>query len=298
MCSFTANAVRLLLHALAYNLGNFMRTLAMPKVAEPWSLTSLRDKLIKIGAMIVSHGRYVTFQMAEIAVSRQMFADILRLIARLREAGVAVSVRALFEAPTPAAVAAAAGPQQAPVPPNLVPAGARVITPGMLPLADLTQAQIAVIAAGVDGGAANIADIYPLAPLQEGIFFHHLVSGQGTDPYLLPVVVACGSRARAEEFTAALEQVIARHDIYRTSVAWQGLDEPVQVVWRSAPLPVAEAVLEPGADPVAGLLAAAGPRMALDRAPLVRAHLAAEPGTGRWLVLVQVHHLVADHTAH
>jgi Transposase DDE domain group 1 len=68
----------------AYNLGNFMRTLAMPKAAEPWSLTSLREKLIKIGAKVVSHGRYVTFQMAEVAVSRQMFADILSLIARLR----------------------------------------------------------------------------------------------------------------------------------------------------------------------------------------------------------------------
>jgi len=82
--TFAANAVRLQLHALAYNLGNFMRTLAMPKTAEPWSLTSLREKLIKIGAKVVSHGRYVTFQMAEVAVSRQMFADILSLIARLR----------------------------------------------------------------------------------------------------------------------------------------------------------------------------------------------------------------------
>jgi Transposase DDE domain group 1 len=82
----TGKNVRHLLcgHALAYNLGNFMRTLAMPKAVEPWSLTSLRDKLIKIGAMVVSPGRYVTFQMAEIAVSRQMFADILRLIARPR----------------------------------------------------------------------------------------------------------------------------------------------------------------------------------------------------------------------
>src|SRR6204780_3050687 len=62
--SFAANAVRLQLHALAYNLGNFMRTLAMPKTADPWSLTSLREKLIKIGAKVVSHGRYVTFQMA------------------------------------------------------------------------------------------------------------------------------------------------------------------------------------------------------------------------------------------
>jgi Transposase DDE domain group 1 len=69
--SFAANGVRLQLHALAYNLGNFMRTLAMPKTAEPWSLTSLREKLIKIGAKIVNHGRYVTFQMAEVAVPRQ-----------------------------------------------------------------------------------------------------------------------------------------------------------------------------------------------------------------------------------
>jgi hypothetical protein len=82
--TFAANAVRLQLHVLAYNLGNFMRTLAMPKAAELWSLTSLREKLIKIGAKVVSHGRYVTFQLAEVAVSRQIFADILSLIARLR----------------------------------------------------------------------------------------------------------------------------------------------------------------------------------------------------------------------
>jgi hypothetical protein len=82
--TFAANAVRLQLHALAYNIGNFMRTLAMPKTAKPWSLTSLREKLIKIGAKIVSHGRYVTFQIAEVAVPRQMFAKILSLIARLR----------------------------------------------------------------------------------------------------------------------------------------------------------------------------------------------------------------------
>src|SRR5208282_5860438 len=62
-CSFSANALHLQLHALAYNLGNFMRTLAMPQTAEPWSLTSLREKLIKIGAEVVRHGRYVVFQM-------------------------------------------------------------------------------------------------------------------------------------------------------------------------------------------------------------------------------------------
>jgi Transposase DDE domain group 1 len=82
--TFAANAVRLQLYTLAYNLGNFMRTLAMPKTAQPWSLTSLREKLIKISARVVSHGRYVTFQMAEVALSRQMFADILSQIAGLR----------------------------------------------------------------------------------------------------------------------------------------------------------------------------------------------------------------------
>jgi hypothetical protein len=60
-CTFAANAIRLQLHALAYNLGNFMQTLATPKTAEAWSLISLREKLIKIGARVVSHGRYVTF---------------------------------------------------------------------------------------------------------------------------------------------------------------------------------------------------------------------------------------------
>jgi hypothetical protein len=59
-------------------------TLALPKTAEPWLLTSLREKLIKIGAKVVSHDRYVTFQMAEVAVPRQMFQEILSLIARLR----------------------------------------------------------------------------------------------------------------------------------------------------------------------------------------------------------------------
>jgi hypothetical protein len=82
--TFAANAVRLQLHALAYNLGNFLRTLATPEPIKDWSLTSLKEKLIKIGAKVVSHGRYVVFQMAEVAIARQMFQEILRLIAELR----------------------------------------------------------------------------------------------------------------------------------------------------------------------------------------------------------------------
>ena len=84
-CSkFRNNAVRLQLHALAYNLGNFMRTLALPDAVEQWSLTTLREKLVKIGAKVVSHGRYVTFQLAEVAVPRSLFQKILSLIDDLR----------------------------------------------------------------------------------------------------------------------------------------------------------------------------------------------------------------------
>jgi len=81
---FQNNAVRLQLHALAYNLGDFMRALALPDAVKQWSLTSLKEKLIKIGARIVTPGRYVTFQMAEVAAPRVLFAKILRLIAQLR----------------------------------------------------------------------------------------------------------------------------------------------------------------------------------------------------------------------
>ena len=81
---FRNNEVRLQLHALAYNLANFMRTLALPEEVEHWSLTTLREKLVKIGAKVVRHGRYVTFQLAEVAVPRSLFQKILALIDDLR----------------------------------------------------------------------------------------------------------------------------------------------------------------------------------------------------------------------
>ena len=70
--------------SLAYNLANFQRSLALPQEIEQWSLTTLRDKPVKIGARIVRHGRYLVFQFAEVAVPRSLFAEILRRIIRLR----------------------------------------------------------------------------------------------------------------------------------------------------------------------------------------------------------------------
>jgi len=81
---FAANAVRLQLHALAYNLANFLRTLALPDDIKTWSLTSLRARLIKTGTRLVRHARYAAFQMAEAALPRKVFARIVALINGLR----------------------------------------------------------------------------------------------------------------------------------------------------------------------------------------------------------------------
>jgi hypothetical protein len=81
---FVDNQVRLQLFAMACNIGNFLRRLALPKSIKDWSLRAMREKLVKIGAKVVSHARYVTFQMAEVLISKSLFYEILERINRLK----------------------------------------------------------------------------------------------------------------------------------------------------------------------------------------------------------------------
>jgi hypothetical protein len=81
---FKDNAARLQLFALAYNLANALRQLALPRSIRSWTLTTLREKLVKIGAKVVTHAKYLAFQLAEVAVPRPLFAAILERIGRLR----------------------------------------------------------------------------------------------------------------------------------------------------------------------------------------------------------------------
>ncbi|HEX9939357.1 MAG TPA: amino acid adenylation domain-containing protein, partial [Longimicrobium sp.] len=177
----------------------------------------------------------------------------------------------------------------------------RVITPEMLPLVALSQAEIDGIVAGVDGGARNVQDIYPLAPLQEGILFHHLLNPDG-DPYLLPSLRSFERRDEVDAYLAALQAVIDRHDILRTAVVWEGLPEPVQVVWRRARLAVEEVELDAaeGDDAARALWDRFDPRhtrLDIRQAPVMRAFVARDGREGRWLLLLLRHHLIIDHTS-
>ncbi|WP_420127104.1 non-ribosomal peptide synthase/polyketide synthase [Longimicrobium sp.] len=223
------------------------------------------------------------------------------LVERMRRRGVRADVRALFTTPTVAELAAAVeGPgSEVQVPPNRISAGAVAITPQMLPLVELTQAEIDGIVAGVPGGAENVQDIYPLAPLQEGILFHHLLNPEN-DPYLLPQPFSFESRKQRDAYLAALQAVIARHDILRTSVVWDGLAEAVQVVWRHAPLSIEEVEVDAAASDAAWhLYERVDPlnqRVDLSRAPMLRAYVGREAVAGRWGLLLLLHHMVSDHT--
>ncbi|HEV2736905.1 MAG TPA: AMP-binding protein, partial [Longimicrobiaceae bacterium] len=224
----------------------------------------------------------------------------VKLVERMRRRGLHAQVSELFTSPMLAELAAAAGgePLEVRVPANGIPAGCGAITPEMLSLVELSRAEIDRVVAGVAGGAGNVQDIYPLAPLQEGILFHHLLTAKG-DPYLLVYLSTFGSREQLDAYVGALQALVDRHDILRTSVAWEGLREPVQVVWREARLEVEEVEPDPAGGDVAGqLLRRFDPghhRIDVRRAPLMRAYAARDAARDGWVMLYLQHHLVGDH---
>jgi arthrofactin-type cyclic lipopeptide synthetase A len=223
------------------------------------------------------------------------------LIERMRQIGMSSDVRVLFSQPTLAALAAAEGSgREVEVPANRIPPDCTHITPDLLPLVQLDQAMIERIVATVPGGAANVQDIYSLAPLQEGILYHHITAAQG-DPYLLQSLLAFDSLERVEAFATALRQVIARHDILRTAVVWEGLTSPVQVVWREAILPVQEVELQPAHGAIIDQLHerfdARRYRLNVSQAPLLRLMYARDPAHNRVVGILLFHHLAMDHIA-
>ena len=228
----------------------------------------------------------------------------LKVLEQMRHQGLKAQVRTLFQCPELAAFARAltqASEQQEMItPPNRIPDGCSAIQPEMLTLIELNAEEISAIEAAVPGGASNIQDIYPLAPLQEGILFHHRLQEEG-DAYVTPRLLGFDSRERLETFIIGFNQLIARHDILRTAVLWEGGREPVQVVYRYAELALEWLDVEgDGSHCVAQRLnAEVNPehhRIDVRRAPMLRAVAAYDAEQNRWLLQLPSHHLVMDHT--
>ncbi|AZC38062.1 non-ribosomal peptide synthetase [Pseudomonas chlororaphis] len=222
------------------------------------------------------------------------------LVERMRQAGLQADVRVLFDQPTLASLAAAVGgTREVEVPANRIVPDCLRITPDMLVLAQLDQVSIERIVATVPGGVANVQEIYPLAPLQEGLLYHHMTEAR--DPYQQHAMFAFDSLQRLDAFAQALQQVIARHDILRTSLVWDGLEQPMQVVWRQARLQLEEVLPDPeGGDIAEQLRERLDPGLRpldLGRAPMMALAYSEDPRNRRWVGMLRFHHLVNDATS-
>lgn len=206
----------------------------------------------------------------------------VQLVQLMRQAGLHANVQVLFGQPTLAALAAASTGNDVAVPVNRIPADCTHITADMLALAKLDQPSLDHIVDGIPGGAANVQEIYPLAPLQEGLLYHHITDER--DPYQQHAMFSFDRREQLDAFAQALQQVINRHDILRTSLVWEALEQPMQVVWRRASLRV-----EPMRESCEPLDLRQAPLMALDYAE--------EPQHQRWIARLRFHHLVNDATS-
>lgn len=172
----------------------------------------------------------------------------------------------------------------------------------LLPLGIITAADLNSIEADVSQGLENIQEIYPLAPLQTGILFHHLMNTI-SDFYVLRTVLLFDTRSRLDEFLSALQKVINRHDVLRSSIRWEGLSQPVQIVHKRVTLPVIELDVPPTneseeEDAEAWLCEHTDPsdhRLDLTIAPLLTAYVAKDKANDQWLLSLLHHHIISDH---
>ncbi|PYC16922.1 non-ribosomal peptide synthetase, partial [Pseudomonas mosselii] len=221
------------------------------------------------------------------------------MVAKLRKYGLELDIHSIFASPRLADMADVlreAGSVH--VPENLITAETSRIIPEMLPLIALSQEDIDSLVSQVPQGCSNIQDIYALSPMQDGILFHHLLAPEG-DPYVMVFELAFAERTLLDRYLENVERVIQRHDILRTSIHWRDLPAPVQVVWRHAPLRTTLVELTSRNGPVLEQLRERlDPRkhlLDITQAGLLRVAVAEDPGEGRWLLHMRLHHLIGDH---
>ncbi|HZD94687.1 MAG TPA: condensation domain-containing protein, partial [Candidatus Sulfotelmatobacter sp.] len=226
----------------------------------------------------------------------------MTLVERMQRCGLSADVQAIFATHSLAELAAVANKESnvAEVPPNLIPSSCEAITPEMLPLIALSPAEIKRIVENIPGGAANVQDIYPLTPLQQGIFFHYVMDQQ-SDAYVVFALLSFDHRGRLDSYLNALRVLVDRHEILRTCVLWEGLPEPLQVVQRKVQVLVEEIELDFAAGDATRQLYEHFHlrrfRLDVRRAPLLRIYIAYDAGQDRWLMVKLAHHLMGDNTS-
>jgi amino acid adenylation domain-containing protein/thioester reductase-like protein len=168
-----------------------------------------------------------------------------------------------------------------------------------VPSVDLTREQYDAVARTVPGGEKNVQSIYPLSPVQEGMLFHNLLN-ESSDTYLLSTLFELAGTTVLRAFIDAIQRVIDRHETLRTAVLWDNLPRPVQVVYRSAILPVEDMVLSQDGDLMEQIRERMKPqhqKLDLTRAPLLRLLVTAGHQDGSYYALLQVHHMMFDYQA-
>lgn len=227
---------------------------------------------------------------------------VVKLVSRLQERGILMSVHHVFSSETLQELAHAidADIESAELAvhtqENLIPSGCEDISPDMLPLVDLNEEEIQKIVAQVPGGAKNIEDIYPLGPLQEGILFHYTINKE-TDPFISSTIFKVEDENGFENLVNALNFIIQRYEVLRAAVVWQDVPAPVQVICRHAELPVERIELDDEQDGLAftQVLCISSHRMDLSYAPLLRLKVIQREGQKSAFALLQAHHMNLDH---
>ncbi|TMP30779.1 non-ribosomal peptide synthetase [Pseudoalteromonas rubra] len=245
---------------------------------------------------------------AELSTTANFFALgghsllMIQLIAALKERGYQVDSQALFTSSTLAQMATQLSEdaeQGFVVPQNRIPPECTEITPELLDLVSLTQDEINEITAQIPGGAKNIQDIYPLAPLQQGILAMHTLS-DGRDPYVTTMAFSFSQRALLQLLETQLNALIARHDVLRTAILWRGRTEPVQVVQREAQIAAQWLPVNAGQEVQAvfeNYVAHGAHRLELESAPMMQLQAMEDKQSRQIYVVLKVHHLLIDHVS-
>ena len=226
---------------------------------------------------------------------------IVRLISQIENIGYLIDIQDVFSAPSIALLTSQLKEVNSlyKVPDNGIIEDCEYIKPSMLPLIDLDQEELEMIMNQIPGNGKNIQDIYPLSPLQEGIYFHHLMSNQtGGDPFVSPNLYRFSSLDKRSRFIEALSFLISRHDVLRTCVLNKGLSNAIQVVLREVELSLIEISINKDKEilpQVEKEIASNKLWIDLSKAPMLEVKVADDIANDAYYLVFNFHHLMTDH---